>query len=52
LLVRYVASWPKRSGKRGKATFFIALYGEKQAFRHAVSSRRAGLLELNVRDLR
>ena len=31
-LVRYVASWPERSGKRGKASFSVALYGEKEAF--------------------
>jgi len=41
--VRYVASWPKRDGKRGKATFSIGLYGEKEAFRLAVSARCAGL---------
>jgi hypothetical protein len=35
LLVRYVASWPKRDGKRGKATFSVGLYGEKDAFRLA-----------------
>ena len=46
LLVRYVASWPKLSGKRGKATFSVGLYGEKEAFRLAVASRRAGLREL------
>lgn len=49
LLVRYVASWPKSNGQRGRATFSIALYGEKQAFRHAVSSRRAGVNELTRR---
>jgi hypothetical protein len=27
--VRYVASWPKRNGERGKATFSLGLYGEK-----------------------
>jgi hypothetical protein len=46
LLVRYVASWPKRNGERGKATFSVGLYGEKEAFRLAVASRRAGLPEL------
>ena len=45
LLIRYVASWPERSGKRGKATFSVGLYGEKEAFRLAVSSRRVGLRE-------
>ena len=43
LLVRYVASWPKRNGKRGKASFSVGLYGEQEAFRLAVSSRREGL---------
>src|SRR5438477_2673144 len=41
--VRYVASWPKRNGKRGKASFSVGLYGEQEAFRLAVSSRREGL---------
>jgi AP2 domain len=31
LLVRYVASWPKRNGERGKATFSVGLYGENEA---------------------
>ena len=46
LLVRYVASWPERKGKRGKATFSVGLYGEKEAFRFAVAARRAGLRKL------
>ena len=46
LLVRYVASWPERNGKRGKATFSVGLYGAKEAFRLAVAARRAGLRKL------
>jgi len=44
--VRYVASWPKRDGKRGKASFSVGYYGEDQAFKLAIKSRRAGLREL------
>src|SRR5437867_2484786 len=29
--VRYVAQWPARSGKIGRATFSIGLYGEVEA---------------------
>ena len=46
IMVRYVASWPKRNGKRGKASFSVGLYGEKEAFRLAVCCRRAGLQTL------
>ena len=42
----YVASWPERNGKRGKATFSVGLYGEKEAFRLAVAARRTGLRKL------
>jgi len=45
-LVRYVASWPARSGKRGKASFSVGLYGDREVFSLAVSWRRAGLQEL------
>ena len=48
LLVRYVASWRKRNGERNKATFSVGLYGENEAFRLAVASRRAGLRDLNA----
>jgi hypothetical protein len=48
LLMRDVASWPKRNGERGKASFSVGLYGENEAFRLAVASRRAGLRELGV----
>ena len=41
-LVRYVGSWPKR----GKASFSVGLYGENEALKLAVASRRAGLREL------
>ena len=50
LLVRYMASWPDRNGERGKATFSVGLYGEKAAFRAAVSSRRAGFRRFNAHD--
>jgi len=50
LFVRYVASWPKHDAKRGKASFSIGLYGEKEAFRLAVSARRAGLPEARCPD--
>jgi hypothetical protein len=53
-MVRYVAQWPKRNGKRGKASFSVPLYGENygenEAFRLAVASRRAGLRDFNARD--
>jgi hypothetical protein len=32
--------------ERGKATFFVGLYGEKEAFKLAVAARRAGLRKL------
>ncbi len=50
IMLRYVATWPSRSGKPKKATFSIGLYGEEKAFRLAVKARRAGLAELGVRD--
>ena len=41
LLVRYVASLPEHNGKRGKATFSVGLYGEKEAFQaHCCRSSR------------
>ena len=40
---RYVAQWPDRSGKNGRATFSVGLYGEQEALRLAVAARRAGL---------
>ena len=49
LIVRYVASWPTRSGKRGNASFSVGLYGQKQAFTLAVSARRAGLRDFKIR---
>src|SRR5690242_9303715 len=33
--VRYVAQWPERSGKNGRATFSVGFYGEKEAFNRA-----------------
>jgi len=44
--VRYVAQWPDRGGKQGRATFSVALYGERQAFGLAVLFRQAGLRAL------
>jgi hypothetical protein len=41
--VRYVASWPREGGARGKASFSVALYGEADARRLAVKARRAGV---------
>ena len=29
-MVRYVASWPEGNGKRGKASFSVALYGNER----------------------
>jgi hypothetical protein len=49
LIVRYVAPWPTRSGKRGNASFSVGLYGQKQAFTLAVSARRAGLRDFKIR---
>jgi hypothetical protein len=46
IMLRYVASWPRRIGKPGRAIFAIGLYGEAEAFRLAVRARRAGLREL------
>ena len=48
LLRRYVASWLKHDGERGKASFSVGLYGEKEAFRLAICARRAALEELQV----
>ena len=48
ILERYVASWSEPSGRRGKASFSVGLYGEKEAFRLAVRSRRAALQELKL----
>lgn len=47
-LWRYVASWPKRDGRRGKATFSVGRYGEAEARRLAVQARRKGLAGLGV----
>jgi len=49
LIVRYVALWPTRSGKRGNASSSVGLYGQKQAFTLAVSARRAGLRDFKIR---
>lgn len=43
ILRRYVASWPKPNGERGKASFSIGFYGETEARRLAVEARRDGL---------
>jgi len=48
-MVRYVASWPRQNGKRGKATFSVALYGEAEAFRHARAAREAAVLQIRHR---
>lgn len=49
--VRYVASWPKGNGKKGKTSFSVALYGEAEAFRLARQAREAGVLRfLRARD--
>ena len=48
LFVRYVASWLKHTGERGKASFSVGLYGEKEAFRLAVCARRVALQELKL----
>jgi hypothetical protein len=48
-MVRYVASWPKHNGERGKATFSVALYGEAQAFRLARAARKAGVHQITQR---
>ena len=47
VLLRYVASWPKRDNKPGRATFSIGRYGEKEAFRLAIAARRKGLAEFD-----
>lgn len=43
---RYVASWPTRTGQRGKASFSVSFYGKGEAFRLAVKARKEGLLAL------
>ena len=48
VFVRYVASWLKHNGERGKASFSVGFYGKKEAFRLAVCARRAALQELKV----
>jgi len=45
VLIRYVASWLRRNGKRVKATFSVGLYGEKEAFRLAHNR-----LQILIRD--
>ncbi len=50
LLVRYVASRPKRNSGRGKASFSVGFYGEKEAFKLAITCRRAGVGKLKLRD--
>jgi AP2 domain len=50
-LVRYAACWPTTTGKPGRATFSVGLYGEAEAFRLAVAARKAGLAAL-TRDYR
>ena len=42
---RYVAQWPMRTGKRGKASFSVGLYGDDKAKRLAIVARRRGLAE-------
>ena len=50
VFVRYVASWLKHNGERGKASFSVGLYGEKEAFRLAVNARRSALQELRLAE--
>ena len=50
VFVRYVASWSKHNGERGKASFSVGLYGDKEALRLAISARRAALQELRVAE--
>jgi hypothetical protein len=45
IFARYVASWPRQGGGRGKASFSVARYGEVDAKRHAVQARRDGVGE-------
>ena len=52
VFVRYVASWLKHNGERGKASFSVGLYGEKEAFRLASCARRATLQELKLAEFR
>ena len=40
----------KHNGERGKASFFVGFYGERDAFRLAIRARRAALQELNVAE--
>ena len=47
---RYVASWSRRDGSRGKASFSTRMYGRKEAFSLAVQARRAALKQLGVKN--
>lgn len=40
---RYIASWPTREGKRGKATFSVERHGKGEARRLAIRARQQGL---------
>jgi hypothetical protein len=42
---RYVATWPTRTGRSGKASFSVQLYGESAARRYAIEARRRGVAE-------
>jgi hypothetical protein len=50
LMRRYVASWSRRDGSRGKASFSIRMYGKKEAFSLAVQARIAVLKQLGVKN--
>jgi len=50
VFVRYVASWLKHNGERGKESFSVGLYCEREAFRLAVIARRAALQKLRVAE--
>ena len=50
LMRRYVASWSRRDGSRGKASFSIRLYGKEEAFALAVQARRTALKRLGVKS--
>ena len=52
LFVRYVASWLKHNGERGKESFSVGLYCELEAFRLAAYARRAALQELRLTERR
>ena len=45
VIERYAAVWPIKGGGEGKATFSVAKFGKREAFRRAVTAREKGVAE-------